>query len=55
MHPVLIDFSWLGLPFEARLHTYGLMIALGFLVGMQLAAREARRIDVSKYGYNGPV
>lgn len=50
MHPVLIDFSWLGLPFEARLHTYGLMIALGFLVGMQLAAREARRIDVSKSG-----
>lgn len=30
------------------LHTYGLMIALGFLIGMQLGLREARRIDLSE-------
>ncbi|MCK6550011.1 prolipoprotein diacylglyceryl transferase [Myxococcota bacterium] len=41
MHPVLIDFGLF------KLHTYGLMIALGFLVGMQLATREARRVDLS--------
>lgn len=45
VHPVLFDFFGL---FD--LHTYGLMIALGFLVGMQLGAREARRIDLSKEG-----
>lgn len=56
MHPVLVDFGWLwsilGLdPSNAwRIHTYGVMIALGFLVGMQLAAREARRIDISEKG-----
>jgi len=33
--------------FNFKLHTYGLMIALAFLVGMQLAAREARRVDTS--------
>ena len=56
MHPVLIDFGWLWSLFGAdpsqafKLHTYGLMIALGFLVGMQLGAWEARRIDVSEKG-----
>ena len=56
MHPVLVDFGWLwsilGLdPTNAwRIHTYGVMIALGFLIGMQLAAREARRIDFSEKG-----
>ena len=44
MHPVLIDLGFF------KLHTYGLMIALGFLVGMQLGAREARRVDVSEEG-----
>lgn len=45
MHPVLIDvFGWFNI------HTYGLMIALGFLVGMQLAVREARRVDLSEKG-----
>ncbi|MEO1337094.1 MAG: prolipoprotein diacylglyceryl transferase [Myxococcota bacterium] len=33
-------------PSSASLHTYGLMIALGFLVGMQLSAREAARLDL---------
>lgn len=42
MHPVLIDFHLF------KLHTYGLMIALGFLIGMQLGVREAQRIDVSQ-------
>lgn len=42
MHPVLIDFGIF------KLHTYGLMIALGFMVGMQLGVREARRIDTSE-------
>ncbi|MEQ8278077.1 MAG: prolipoprotein diacylglyceryl transferase [Deltaproteobacteria bacterium] len=45
MHPVL--FNVFGL-FD--LHTYGLMIALGFLIGMNLGAREARRIDLSTEG-----
>ena len=54
MHPKLIelpiDLSWIrpGWPESASLHTYGLMIALGFLVGMQLSAREARRVDLYK-------
>lgn len=52
MHPKLIelpiDLSWISASFpkSASLHTYGLMIALGFLVGMQLSAREARRVDL---------
>ena len=41
MHPVLFNFFGLF-----NIHTYGLMIAAGFLVGMQLGAREARRVDV---------
>ncbi|NJK88954.1 MAG: prolipoprotein diacylglyceryl transferase [Myxococcales bacterium] len=43
VHPVLIDFFGFF-----QLHTYGLMIALGFLIGMQLAVREARRVDLSE-------
>ncbi len=43
MHPVLIDFFGFF-----KLHTYGLMIALGFMIGMQLGVREARRVDTSK-------
>lgn len=34
-------------PYKLTIHTYGLMIAIGFLLGMQLGLREARRIDVS--------
>jgi phosphatidylglycerol---prolipoprotein diacylglyceryl transferase len=52
MHPVLFDFtpilSAVGINQSFQLHTYGLMIALGFLIGMQLSLREARRIDVSE-------
>ncbi|MCA9554336.1 MAG: prolipoprotein diacylglyceryl transferase [Myxococcales bacterium] len=52
MHPVLIhvNLNWLHAGWEFNIHTYGLMIALGFLVGMQLAAREARRVDISSKG-----
>ena len=45
MHPVLFNFFGL---FDV--HTYGLMIALGFMIGMQLATREARRVDLSEEG-----
>ena len=45
MHPVLFNFFGLF-----NLHTYGLMIAAGFLIGMQLGAREARRVDTSAGG-----
>jgi phosphatidylglycerol:prolipoprotein diacylglycerol transferase len=37
-----------GDPVSITLHTYGLMIALGFLTGMVLGQREARRIDLSE-------
>ncbi|MBI4817229.1 MAG: prolipoprotein diacylglyceryl transferase [Deltaproteobacteria bacterium] len=43
MHPVLIDFFGFF-----KLHTYGLLIAIGFLLGTQLGVREAERIDTSK-------
>ena len=36
MHPVLIQIG------PITLHSYGFMIAVGFLLGMFLAAREAR-------------
>lgn len=47
MHPVLFDFGTVFGFGPIRLHIYGVMIALAFLVGMQLAAREARRVDTS--------
>jgi phosphatidylglycerol:prolipoprotein diacylglycerol transferase len=50
MHPVLLDLTPLlklvGINESFKIHTYGLMIALGFLIGMQLGLREARRIDI---------
>ena len=51
MHPVLIDFgtiSLFGNTYHPTLSVYGLMIALGFMIGAQLGVREARRIDTSK-------
>ena len=44
MYPVLIDFG------AFRIYTYGVMIALGLLVGIILATRRARRegIDANK-------
>jgi phosphatidylglycerol---prolipoprotein diacylglyceryl transferase len=38
MHPVLIKFG------NVTIYSYGLMIALGFLLGIVLAMREARRM-----------
>lgn len=38
MHPILIQIG------PISLYTYGLFVALGFLVGMMLAQREARRL-----------
>lgn len=45
MHPVLFNFFGFF-----NVHTYGLMIALGFMIGMQLGTREARRVDLSEEG-----
>ena len=45
MHPVVVNvFGWFNI------HTYGLMIACGFLTGMHFAVLEARRVDTSKKG-----
>lgn len=58
MHPVLFETTLFGLLSEPlRLHTYGLMIAIGFLAAMMLAKRQAERegedpdrfIDLSFY------
>ena len=38
MHPVLLKFG------SVTIYTYGFMIALGFLLGIVLAMREARRL-----------
>ena len=37
MHPILIQF------FGLSIHSYGVMLAIGFMVGISLAAREATR------------
>lgn len=44
MHPVLFSVDFFGLLHEpVSLHVYGLLIAMGFLLAMQLAARQAGR------------
>lgn len=52
MHPVLLDLTpilhAIGSNQSFKIHTYGLMIAIGFLLGMQLGLREARRIDTGE-------
>ena len=40
MHPVLIEF------FGLSIHSYGAMLALGFIIGISLAARESVRTGV---------
>lgn len=40
MHPILVQF------FGFSIHSYGVMLAAGFVVGISLAAREAVRIGV---------
>src|SRR5690606_24679659 len=44
MYPVLFQTDFFGLLSEpVSLHVYGLMIATGFLIAMQLASRQAGR------------
>jgi phosphatidylglycerol:prolipoprotein diacylglycerol transferase len=40
MHPILIQFHGFSI------HSYGVMLAIGFVVGISMAAREAVRTDV---------
>jgi len=40
MHPILVQF------FGLSIHSYGAMLALGFIVGISLATREATRTGV---------
>jgi len=40
MHPILVQF------FGFSIHSYGVMLAVGFIVGISLAAREAVRTGV---------
>lgn len=47
MHPILVPLKIGNMDFS--LHTYGAMIALGFIVGLIVALREARRTGVNKY------
>ncbi len=42
MHPILIALPKIG-DIDPSLHTYGVMMALAFVVGIWLAVREARR------------
>jgi phosphatidylglycerol:prolipoprotein diacylglycerol transferase len=37
MHPILIHMQWLDI------HTYGVLVAAGFLIGLAVAAHRARR------------
>ena len=37
MHPILIRTPWLDI------HTYGVLVAAGFLVGLAIAVRNAKR------------
>ncbi len=40
MHPILVQFSGFSI------HSYGVMLAVGFIVGISLAAREAVRTGI---------
>ena len=40
MYPVLLKFG------DLTLHTYGVMLAIGFFLGVVLALREARRVGI---------
>lgn len=40
MYPRLVEIGWFSLP------TYGVLVALGFLLGLQLAGRLARRVGL---------
>ena len=40
MHPILLDFGFFSIK------TYGFLIAIGFMAGIFIAAREAKRLNV---------
>lgn len=42
MHPVLFRLPWVGWP----VHTYGVMIAIGFVIGLGYVVRESRRVGL---------
>lgn len=49
MHPILFNFpDWLPIIGGRGLHTYGLMIALGFLFGLWWSRREAKRLNLDE-------
>lgn len=41
MHPILLDFSFFSIK------TYGFLIAIGFMAGIFIATREAKRLNVA--------
>ncbi len=47
MHPILLPLKIGNIDFS--LHSYGVMIAIGFIVGLIVAMREARRTGVNRY------
>lgn len=49
MFPKLVDFgdgSLFGYPFHAVLHTYGFLLAAGFLIALKVAANRGKRFGV---------
>ncbi len=49
MFPKLLDFGEISLwswKFNATLHTYGFLLAIGFLVGLKVAATRGKKIGV---------
>ena len=49
MYPKLFDFgqvSFLGIEFHAVLHTYGFLLAAGFLIALNVAARRGKKFGV---------
>ncbi|MEA3306120.1 MAG: prolipoprotein diacylglyceryl transferase, partial [Candidatus Omnitrophota bacterium] len=41
MHPILFEFG------KLRIYSYGVMVALGFLIALYFAAREAKRAGIA--------
>ncbi len=52
MYPKLFDFgevSFLGIEFHAVLHTYGFLLAAGFLIGLNVAARRGKKFGIDAH------
>jgi phosphatidylglycerol:prolipoprotein diacylglycerol transferase len=43
MHPTLFDFTYRVLGLDLAIHTYGLLVGLGFVVGTYFAVRQGRK------------